>query len=107
MLISGSLEAPKPLGPSQTEGLENGKETRAAPSLLQLLGKFFWLSCCWGWVRAPEAPIWDCSPGLSIAGTNSQAVPMVEVALENDLVRCPCFVPVHCHAGRAPASAET
>ncbi|XP_035758668.1 protein PML-like, partial [Egretta garzetta] len=25
--------------------------------------------------------------------TNSQAVPMVEVSLENDLVRCPCFIP--------------
>ena len=31
---------------------------------------------------------------------------MVEVALENDLVRCPCFVPGHCRAGRATASAK-
>ncbi|XP_059680089.1 protein PML-like [Gavia stellata] len=43
------------------------------------------LSCCRGWMGAPEAPIWDCSPAFSVAGPNSQALPVVEVALENDL----------------------
>lgn len=58
--------------------------------------------CCQGRVGAAEAPIWDCSPPLSVVGTNSQAVPTVEVALENNLVRCLRFILVHRRVGRAP-----
>lgn len=41
---------------------------------------------------APEALIWDCSPALSIAGTNSQADPVAELSLENNLVRHLCSI---------------
>ena len=95
------------MGHPKPKGWERERRPELSLPCCSCHAGFSQFGCCWGRVGALEAPIRDCSPALSVAGTNSEAVPMVEVALENDLVRCPCFIPVCCHAGRAPASAET
>ena len=66
MLISGSPEAPKPLGHHKPKGWEKGRRAELPLPCCSRRAGFSQLGCCcWGRVGAPEALIRHCSPSLS------------------------------------------